>query len=139
MREMKRKIYRILDANYNRAKEALRVSEDMARFVMDDAALTRRFKRCRHRISQIMLQWPVPYRELVLARDAVRDVGKNHVISDRKKISLRDLLIANLKRGQESLRVMEEMSKIFSAGSSHALRKLRFEVYELEKKALRKF
>ena len=35
-----RDIYRILDANLNRAREALRVIEDFARFGMDDPHLS---------------------------------------------------------------------------------------------------
>ena len=35
-----REIYRILDANFNRAREALRVAEDCGRFALNDPAIT---------------------------------------------------------------------------------------------------
>lgn len=41
-------IFRILDANFNRSREALRVMEEYARFVLDDAALTEAIKQARH-------------------------------------------------------------------------------------------
>ncbi|MBQ6828738.1 MAG: thiamine phosphate synthase, partial [Thermoguttaceae bacterium] len=47
----KREIYRILDAAANRGREALRVVEDAARFLEDDAELTARLKETRHRFA----------------------------------------------------------------------------------------
>ena len=42
---------RILDANFNRAREAFRVMEEYARFVLDDALLTTAIKEARHDLS----------------------------------------------------------------------------------------
>jgi thiamine-phosphate pyrophosphorylase len=48
---------------------------------------------------------------------------------------VRGLLCANFKRGQEAARVLEEYSKIVSAGSVPSLaKKARFTLYDLEKK-----
>ena len=44
-------VLRILDANANRAREALRVVEDYARFVLDDAALSGELKQLRHDLA----------------------------------------------------------------------------------------
>ncbi len=41
-------LLRLLDANCNRAREALRVLEDYARFVLDHADLSGRLKAVRH-------------------------------------------------------------------------------------------
>lgn len=132
-------ILRVLDANYNRTKEALRVLEDVARFVFDSAPLSARIKKCRHRLTQALLGLPVSYQQFVLARDSANDVGKDSSIADRKKPKIQDLVKANARRGQESLRVMEEFTKII--GKQHATRfqKIRFELYELEKQCLSKF
>ena len=46
------KAIRIVDANCNRAREALRVVEDIVRFCHEDANLTRRLKRERHSIAR---------------------------------------------------------------------------------------
>ena len=45
------RVTRIIDANFNRARETLRVMEDYARFVMDDPAGCEAVKRCRHDLS----------------------------------------------------------------------------------------
>src|SRR5436190_2084907 len=44
---------RIIDANVNRAREAARVLEDYARFVLDDAGLSRSFKEMRHQLREL--------------------------------------------------------------------------------------
>lgn len=43
---------RILDANLNRAREALRVMEDIARFALNDAALSGELKAIRHDLRE---------------------------------------------------------------------------------------
>ena len=52
---MSQALLRVIDANYNRAKEALRVAEDMLRFVLNSKALSSRCKLLRHRLTQILL------------------------------------------------------------------------------------
>ena len=137
---MKKNIYRLLDANYNRAKEATRVAEDLIRFLWNDRKLTRDLKECRHQITKTLLTFPVNYRTLVQARDIGHDVGKRHVILDKKSnLTLKDTTVINFKRGQESLRVLEELSKVISRKHSDGFKQIRFKLYELEKKALRKF
>lgn len=59
------------------------------------------------------------------ARDTESDVRANEVIQSRKNIY--DLLLANMKRSQEALRVLEEYT-----GDDH-FRVFRYELYELEK------
>lgn len=131
---------RIIDANYNRAKEALRVCEDIARFLMNDSRLTARFKRCRHELTRILLKLPVPYRKLVKSRDSRQDVGRSSQIRDRRgKPSWKDLMAANLKRGEEATRVLEEFAKMWAPVQASAFQKLRFRLYELEKACFRKF
>lgn len=44
----KNPIFRVIDANFNRAREALRVMEEFGRFVLDDALLTESCKVLRH-------------------------------------------------------------------------------------------
>ncbi len=44
---------RIIDVNLNRAREALRVVEDYARFVLDDADAAAAVKSCRHDLRSI--------------------------------------------------------------------------------------
>ncbi len=131
-------VFRIIDVNFNRVKEGLRVSEDILRFRYDDKVLTSAFKRLRHDCSGVLLKFPVPYRRLVAARNSSDDVGKKSVILEKKKPNWRDLLISNIKRSEEALRVLEEASKIISPASSRQFQKLRFKLYELEQKTLKR-
>ena len=50
---MDRASLRILDANFNRAREALRVVEDYARFVLNDAAACGAIKQLRHELADV--------------------------------------------------------------------------------------
>jgi thiamine-phosphate pyrophosphorylase len=52
-------VLRIIDANFNRAREALRVMEEYARFVLDDAALSESIKRERHDLSETVGRFSV--------------------------------------------------------------------------------
>lgn len=130
---------RVIDANYNRAKEALRVCEDICRFLMDDPSLTRGFKQCRHELTKALLSFPVPYRKLVQTRDSAQDVGREGSIRDLKRPGWRDVMAANLKRGQEASRVLEEFSKMLFPRQSARFQKVRFRIYDLEKDCFRKF
>jgi len=136
---MNTQLLRILDANYNRAKEAMRVSEDILRFVAGDADLTYQWKRARHDLTSAVMKLPLSYRKLIASRNSRGDVGKNSLMKDsRRKLFWSDLLIANAKRSQEALRVMEELSKLIHVQNSKPFQSLRFRIYELEKKSLRK-
>ena len=136
---LRKKALRLIDANFNRAKEGLRVCEDILRFMYDDRLLTKSFKQFRHDCTRILLEFPVSYRILVRTRAASRDVGKNNVILEKRKPTWKDILTSNIKRAQESLRVLEEASKIVAPEKSRSFQSLRFKLYELEKRVLKKF
>ena len=51
---------RILDANFNRAREAARVLEDYCRFVLDDRILTEEVKSMRHGLGHAASRLPAP-------------------------------------------------------------------------------
>lgn len=137
---MKRELLRIVDANYNRAKEAMRVCEDIMRFAISDKSLSAQWKKDRHALARIFLKLPLSYRDLVASRDSQRDVGRKSLLRDKvTKLQWEDLLIANAKRGQEAVRVLEELSKVIAPKSSISFQLLRFRLYELEKRSLQKF
>ena len=136
---MKTKALRLIDANFNRLKEGLRVCEDILRFMYDDRALTRSLKKLRHDCSKVLLSFPISYRVLVETREAFRDVGKKSVIYEKKKPKWKDVLSSNLKRAEESLRVLEEASKVIAPVKSRSFQSMRFRLYELEKRILKKF
>ncbi|MBI4353484.1 MAG: thiamine-phosphate pyrophosphorylase [Candidatus Omnitrophica bacterium] len=135
----KTQLFRILDANFNRSREGLRVCEEIARFVMGEGVLSREFKRLRHAIGRVLTEGPsLSLRELLSARDAEGDVGKGFSVLERKRAGFPDLFLANVQRAKESLRVLEETSKCVEPRASEKLKRIRFRVYALEKKTLPK-
>jgi len=125
-------IYRIIDANVNRLKEGLRVIEEWCRFSLDNKNYSNICKNTRHKIIEICQQSKIPFSELISARDTDNDVGVN--ISSRNEYERENIfsvLKANFNRVQESLRVLEEYSKIFKNGKPFET--IRYEMYTLEK------
>ena len=129
----------MIDANLNRSSEGLRVLEDIARFVLNDAELSQRLKTARHDLAR---QTRSLSSGLLSGRDAEHDVG--HLPSqDSESITkatppqeLLDLVTANAKRVEEALRVMEEVAKLPDANSqldSAAFEQTRFDLYALER------
>lgn len=114
-------LLRILDANFNRAREALRVLEDVARFHFDDAVAQSQLRSLRHRLSRVERAYGPA---LVAARDSTRDVGREAPTGRRG--DARSIATANFKRAQEALRVLEECG-------TRGAPALRFALYDLEK------
>ncbi len=125
-----RSVLRILDANLNRAREALRVLEDIARFHHDDVSAAAALKEARHAVDARAR--PLS-RELLQARDSSRDVGRDGDLPVEEARSVREILAANLKRAGEALRSIEEIAKGRYPGLSREAHRRRFELYTLEK------
>ena len=101
---------RIIDANLNRASEGLRVLEDVARLVLDDAAISAQLKALRHGLVRTS---PGFQRALIQSRDAAGDVGRATTVAGEDEArDLQSLVVANARRVQESLRVLEELAKL---------------------------
>jgi len=127
------KILRIIDANLNRIGEGLRFLEEIARLGLDDAALTRKLKNLRH---DLLTGSGFSERQLVAARDAEADVGAE--IEEKGERNLESAVIANARRVQESLRVLEELAKLseLSGWDAARFKKARFALYTIEKEIL---
>lgn len=130
--------YRILDANINRAKEGLRVCEEFARFILNDYRLTANLKNIRHRLKETLNRLPIEKFRLIEERDSRRDVGKGIQGKELQRKGYLDILMANLGRTKESIRVMEEFAKLLSQREALNLKKIRYAVYEIEKKIIKK-
>ena len=123
-------ILRIIDANLNRASEGLRVLEDVARLVLNDAAISEQLKTMRHRLVEGDL---AINKQLIGARDAEGDVGINLKApgqAEEKELPL--VLVANSRRVQESLRTIEELARsaeISPKLDSESFKQARFELY----------
>ncbi len=125
-------LYRGIDANYNRAKEGLRVCEDICRFVLDKRALTKNWKVLRHRLTDEVGN--LRLNELLKARDIEKDVGKKTIKSEVTRKQVGDLFYANVQRVKESIRVLEEFTKLSDRRLAQNLKEIRYQVYGLEKK-----
>ncbi len=134
---MDKGVYRIIDANLNRVMEAIRVCEDIIRFSSNNERLTLKLKNLRHEIfNSIKTLREEHLEELVSSRD-INDVGTKSTESEKKRDDLVDLFLANTQRGKESLRVLEEVLKLFDQDLSQKFKKLRFKLYEIEKTAVK--
>jgi len=138
-KKIDKKVLRVIDANFNRLKEGLRVCEEVTRFILDDKALTASFKKVRHQASQIINKVFLDLRRIIRARDIVKDVGKKSFKLELKRASFKDIFFANIQRVKESIRVIEEFNKLFNRKSSQQFKALRYKIYELEKKTTKKF
>ncbi len=124
---------RILDVNLNRFREALRVCEDITRFVIEDKILTAKLKNLRHEVANaISKSRNLKYASLVSSRDVKGDIGR-YMPEELNRRDTLDILSANIERAKESARVLEEFSKIIDKGLALKFKKLRFKVYEIEK------
>ena len=126
-------VNRIIDANINRAKEGLRVCEEIARFILDSRSLTSDFKSIRHKIDRI-IRYPGVFVNLIGERKSLEDVGRKIYINELKRIDYKDIFYANLQRVKESIRVLEEFSKLKNINIAVKFKKIRYDIYELEKK-----
>lgn len=95
-----------------------------------------RLKSLRHRLS--FLRSKVGVRRLVGARNIWEDPGAFRVDREEKRYrSYHSMLVANLQRLKESLRVIEEVSRALPAGQVTAdVKRLRFQAYALEENIL---
>lgn len=106
-------LLRILDANYNRAREALRVMEDVARFALDDAPLCTELKEIRHALRGALDGAGLAGADLLAARDTPRDVGTLITTkSEQRRAGLMDVVNAAGARLTEALRALEECLKV---------------------------
>jgi thiamine-phosphate pyrophosphorylase len=125
-------LLRLLDAAANRAREAIRVVEDFARFVLDDAHLTGELKRLRHELATALAPLPLP--ALLSSRDTLTDVGATIATpTEESRADAAAVVTANFKRLQEALRSLEEYGKIVSPHIGNACEALRYRAYTLER------
>lgn len=138
---MNRDVARILDANLNRAREALRVIEDYARFVRDDAAVLAATKAARHTLRPATAL--TADHTLLDARDVESDVGRDLKLeSELQRDTPESILAAAFARLGEALRVIGEYGKLPAAaaflgeGFAAAAERIRYDFYALAPRLL---
>ncbi len=129
-------VLRILDANANRAREALRVMEEAARFLLADEAISRDLKTLRHDLAAALSAVP----GLEANRDTPGDVGTTiKTPAEQSRDSVADVVIAAGKRLSEALRAIEEYGKTLgdslgAAGFAARIERLRYAGYDIEQR-----
>ncbi len=127
---MDAKIWRLLDANTNRAREGLRIIEDTARFVLNRPDAAKALRSSRHHLDELVRDH---YKKLLSARDVENDSGRSNSAKPYKG-GVQALLAANFKRCEEALRVLEEYGRVMSPRAVQKAQTLRFDVYRWEKR-----
>lgn len=124
-------LYRILDANFNRCQEGLRVLEEIARFGQDHPTLSAALKSLRHQLVHCFPeQWLTRFQAM---RDVQGDVGRRVQASDEyQRADFNGLFAANASRIKQSLRALEEFSKPLDAEVAMKLEAVRYEFYRCE-------
>lgn len=138
MQKIDKQILRVLDANFNRSKEAFRVCEDILRYAFNTASLTTKLKSLRHQVSNTAKLLNIELCDLLNERDILKDVGKKNSSSEFKRSDIPDIFFANMQRLKESMRVLEEFSKLLNKKAAADFKIIRYKIYQYEKEAIKK-
>lgn len=121
---------RIIDANANRAREALRVVEDYARFALNSDTLCHQLKLLRHDLAGALAEI---LHDAILHRDTPGDVGTTtKAPSELSRDDVAHVVIAAGKRFGEAIRCLEEFTKTVDPEAARTLEQIRYRFYVLE-------
>ena len=131
-------VYRVIDANLNRLREALRVVEEYYRFIQSDEVIAGELKLLRHSLEE--LDEGFDRGSLLESRDTGTDpFAYNNREEELSRAGVGGILTANFKRSQEAARVLEEYVKVSKKpGLSEKAKHIRFALYSLEKSVMEK-
>ncbi|MBU0630815.1 MAG: thiamine phosphate synthase [Candidatus Margulisbacteria bacterium] len=130
------KVMRIIDANINRSMEGLRVVDEIVRFILNDRELTVRVKALRHLLQKGVKPLGDDF---YLYRESAGDVGRSlYPESEGQRTDLKAVFLANIKRGEEAVRSLEEFSKLIKPAYGRTFKEARFQLYDLEKEIVPK-
>jgi thiamine-phosphate pyrophosphorylase len=129
--------FRVLDANFNRAVEGLRVVEEYARFVVSSPQCALQLKTLRHEISSIC----EPYVDLWASqRDSQEDIGTNlSTAGEYQRNGFKAIIAANLGRVGQALRSIEEYAKAVCPEIAPLIESQRYLFYDVEKNVKRMY
>ncbi len=131
---MDNSIYRIIDANFNRAREAARVMEEFCRFYLNSEFLTARIKQLRHELCTEISKFQQS--RLLANRDTEGDVGIGKQVKGQlSRKDINDSFTAACKRFSEAMRVLAETTQSIDPEIAASFEDLRYRSYALEKDA----
>jgi len=121
------RIFQIIDANLDRAREGLRVLEDWARFGLGKNDYVSRIKNFRQILGKNHLEI---YKQ---TRNYIEDQSKGLAhLEQFKRKAPEQIISSNAGRVQEALRVIEEFSRLDNHELSRIASEIRYEIYTLE-------
>ncbi|MCA9134267.1 MAG: thiamine phosphate synthase [Planctomycetales bacterium] len=121
---------RVVDANANRAAEGLRTLEDTARLVREDALAAEWLKQLRHQLGEVLAGIDRPQR--LSSRDTVSDAGTQLTATNEiRRDNLTQVVTTASERVGQSLRCLEEYSKLLSPQLSQQFKQLRYAAYDV--------
>lgn len=126
-------VFRILDANINRLREALRVIEEYFRFIESHEAVAVQLKQARHSLEEF--ERHLGSGRLLAGRDTGSDPFANvNRPEEMGRATPQQIVRGNFKRAQEACRVIEEYTKITDVPHlSEKAKTMRFLLYAMEK------
>ena len=121
------RVFQIIDANLDRAREGLRVLEDWARFGLGGNDFVAKIKNYRQILGKNHLE---VYKQ---SRNYIEDQfkGLTHQEQNNRK-NPEQIICSNAGRVQEALRVIEEFSRLHNHKLSKIASEIRYEIYSLE-------
>ncbi len=124
-------LYRILDANLDRAREGLRIIEEWCRFGLNSLKLAEECKTLRQELAR----WHTM--ELRYSRNTPDDPGTDLTHpQEEHRSGLEQILQANFCRVEEAMRVLEEYGKVYHGEMGATFKQMRYRVYTLESELL---
>lgn len=125
-----RGIYRLIDANADRATEALRVVGDITRFVLEREELAIDWRSIRSEFWTVYGSVAGLQRRGLQSRDSQNDIGR--VFPSARYQDIQQLVLSNIHRAQEAFRVLEEAMRSVDVSVVSQFADLRYRCYELE-------
>jgi len=125
--------YRHIDVCLNRISEGLRVVDEIVRFHLNDKKILKELKEIRHSVRSI---FSISDIELLKVRDSHNDAGFDFsTITEETREDISSIAKASFKRIIESLRILEEYSKLENIKklTNTNIEKLRQSMYYYEK------
>ncbi len=121
------RIYQIIDANLDRAREGLRVLEDWARFGLGEEKYVKSIKNFRQILGKNHLE---VYKQ---SRNHIEDKCKGLTHQEQlNRKTFEQIISSNSGRVQEALRVVEEFSRLHNHELSKIAAEIRYEIYTIE-------
>ncbi|MEO0129187.1 MAG: thiamine phosphate synthase [candidate division WOR-3 bacterium] len=126
----------ILDVNLNRLTESLKFIEDYIRFMIKESSMLEKIRNLRNEF--FLLKKSLPISDLVFFRKSEIDLGRKAKFDSLPRRKDIDLILANFSRAKESARIIEEILRHRNKSLSRLGKKIRFQIYDLEKLVLEK-